>query len=336
MPRTTRPPAALSLDLDNQWAYMMTHGDAGWEALPSYLDILVPRVLGLLDEFGLRITFFVVGQDAALEKNRAALRAIAGAGHEIANHSFHHRQWLHRYSAAQIEEEIATAEAQIERATGQRPAGFRGPGFSLSRETLEVLVRRSYVYDATTFPTFLGPLARAYYFLGTRMSREERRKRDVLFGGAAEVLRPIQPYRWLLAGGTLVEIPTTTMPLLRLPFHLSYLLYLASYSPALALQYFRTALALCRATSTPPSFLLHPLDFLGCDDGVGLEFFPAMRLPGRVKCDLARRVLELLCRSYQPTGLLRFAEELKGIGLPMRAPSFARATPASGSPEVAR
>lgn len=63
-----KPIASLSLDLDNQWSYMKTHGDEGWEMFPSYLDILIPRVLKFLDERHLKITFFVVGQDAALEK----------------------------------------------------------------------------------------------------------------------------------------------------------------------------------------------------------------------------------------------------------------------------
>ena len=34
-----KPLASLSLDLDNQWSYMKTHGDAGWEALPTYLPL---------------------------------------------------------------------------------------------------------------------------------------------------------------------------------------------------------------------------------------------------------------------------------------------------------
>ena len=38
-----RPIASLSLDLDNKWSYMKTHGDQGWEAFPSYLDAVVPR-----------------------------------------------------------------------------------------------------------------------------------------------------------------------------------------------------------------------------------------------------------------------------------------------------
>ena len=84
----SKPLASLSLDLDNQWSYMKTHGDAGWESFPSYLDVVVPRVLNFLQESDQKITFFIVGQDAALEKNHAALASISAAGHEIGNHSF--------------------------------------------------------------------------------------------------------------------------------------------------------------------------------------------------------------------------------------------------------
>ncbi len=120
-----KPIASLSLDLDNQWSYMKTHGNAGWESFPSYLDVAVPRILAFLRERQLTITFFIVGQDAALEKNHEVLRAIADAGHEIGNHSFNHDPWLHLYSEAQLDQELARAEDSIELATGARPLGFR-------------------------------------------------------------------------------------------------------------------------------------------------------------------------------------------------------------------
>src|SRR5438067_8462336 len=82
-----KPLASLSLDLDNKWSYMKTHGDRGWETFPSYLGKLVPRLLQCLAEHKLYITVFVVGQDAALIRNREALKMIANAGHEIGNHS---------------------------------------------------------------------------------------------------------------------------------------------------------------------------------------------------------------------------------------------------------
>jgi peptidoglycan-N-acetylglucosamine deacetylase len=77
-----KPLASLSLDLDNQWSYMKTHGDPAWQSLPSYLDVVVPRALRFLDEHGLKITFFIVGQDAARPENRAALDAVMGLGQE--------------------------------------------------------------------------------------------------------------------------------------------------------------------------------------------------------------------------------------------------------------
>src|SRR5205809_6697737 len=95
---TKKPIASLSLDLDNKWSYLKTHGDPGWERLPSYLDVVVPRVLDFLETRNLTITVFIVGQDAALDKNRVLLRAIA-ASPEIGNHSFHPDPSLHRYSS---------------------------------------------------------------------------------------------------------------------------------------------------------------------------------------------------------------------------------------------
>src|SRR3954465_1668397 len=98
-----KPIASLSLDVDNQWSYMKTHGDAGWESRPSYLDVFVPTVLEVLEELRLTTTFFVVGIDCAREENIFALRSLAAAGHEIGNHSHEHEPWLHRYSRQQLE-----------------------------------------------------------------------------------------------------------------------------------------------------------------------------------------------------------------------------------------
>lgn len=177
MNKQKKPIASLSLDLDNQWSYMKVHGDLGWDTFPSYLDIMVPRTLDFLKERDIKITFFIVGQDAVLEKNRDVLQSIALAGHEIGNHSFHHESWLHLYSEQEIEQEIAIAEESIEQVTGIRPTGFRGPGYSFSPAVLKVLLRRGYQYDASTFPTILGPIARAYYFMTSRFNKEEREKR---------------------------------------------------------------------------------------------------------------------------------------------------------------
>ena len=304
----TKPVCSVSLDLDNQWSYMKTHGDRGWESFPSYLDLVVPRFLKILDDFGWRITVFIVGQDAALDKNREALKMIADAGHEIGNHSFNHEPWLHLYSKKEIEDEIGRAEEAIGGATEKRPLGFRGPGYSLSRDVLEILVERKYKYDASVLPTYIGPLARAYYFLNVKLSVDDKTQRKQLFGGFRDGLKPVKPYLWELSNQRLLEIPVTTMPVLKLPFHFSYLLYLSTFSVGLASIYFKTALALCRMAKVEPSLLLHPLDFLGGDDVPELAFFPAMKCPQSEKSKWIARALKTVSSSHAITSLGRHAD----------------------------
>lgn len=315
--------ASLSLDLDNQWSYLKTHGDPEWQKYPSYLDVAVPRILDFLAARKLTITFFVVGQDAALDGNRDALRALADAGHEIGNHSFRHEPWLHLYSEQDLETELARAEEHIECATGVRPHGFRGPGFSLSASTLRVLARRGYEYDATVFPNVLNPLARAYFFATSNLSKEEREQRKELFGTLADALRPVKPFRWRLDAGELLEIPVTTMPLFKVPMHLSYVLYLSKFSRPLARLYFRCALAMCRLTRTAPSMLLHPLDFLGAEDTTALRFFPGMDLPRQYKLDLVAECLDQMARHYELVTMREHAGRLGTGTLPRLEPDFA-------------
>jgi hypothetical protein len=319
-----KPVASLSLDLDNEWAYVKTHGDPGWQTFPSYLDLVVPRFLRELDNLDQRITVFIVGQDAALDRNRTALRSIATAGHEIGNHSFHHEPWLQNYDAAAVEAEIALAGDAIFDATGVRPVGFRGPGFTLSTATLETLARHDYRYDCSTFPTYLGPLARAYYFMTAKLTPEEREQRKALFGGISDGMRPLKQYRFALESGrSLIELPVTTFPVLKVPIHFSYILYAASIVPWLAIPYFRSALLACRALGIAPSLLLHPLDFLDGDEVPSLKFFPAMRFPIEGKLAVLRRALAVYRELFDVIAVGEHADALeRGTSLRSRVPNF--------------
>jgi peptidoglycan/xylan/chitin deacetylase (PgdA/CDA1 family) len=309
-----RPTASLSLDLDNQWSYMKIHGDPGWESRPSYLDRVVPRVLRVLSDQGLRITFFVIGQDAALARNGEALARLPAAGHEIGNHSFEHEPWLHLYAPDQVDAELARAEDAIEAATGAHPTGFRGPGFSLSAQVVRTLLKRGYAFDASTLPTYIGPMARAYYFLTARLDREQQKDRANLFGSVRDGLRPVGAYRWRTADGLLTEIPVTTIPGVKVPFHLSYVLYLSTFSWPAARAYFRGALAACRVAGVQPSILMHPLDFLGGDDVRELAFFPAMNLPGALKAERAAACLADLAAGFDVVPMGEHARRLVAAG----------------------
>jgi len=249
------------------------------------------------------------------------LTAVAEAGHEIGNHSFHHEPWLHLYTTQQLEDELAGAEEYFERVTGQKPVGFRGPGFSLSPPILQILARRGYLYDASTLPNTLSSLVRAYYFMTARLSQEEKARRQRLGGTLRDGFRPLKPYRWRTEGGTLIEIPVTTLPFLKIPIHVSYLLGLSVLSPGLALRYFTVALKLCKLAGVQPSLVLHPTDFLGCEDTPVLSFFPGMSLPHTAKLAFVSEVLRRFAMQFTVSTVRQHAEATAlDADLPVREP----------------
>ena len=307
--------ASISLDLDNQWSYMKIHGDDGWKKYPSYFDVFLPHVLDLLNQLKLKITFFIVGKDAALGQNASGLREITNRGHEVGNHSMHHDSWLQAYSKEKIRQEIDQAEAHIAHCTGQVPVGFRGPGFCWSLDLLEVLAERRYLFDASTLPTYIGPLARLYYFWKSDLTREERKDRQELFGIMQNGFQPIKPYRWHLPSGRrLLEIPVSTIPIVKTPFHMSYLLYLSRYSPFLMGLYLNLAISLCKLNGVSPSYLLHPLDLIGSDRLTELSFFPGMDLSSEHKARVFLKVIKTLARHFKLVNMSTHAHWLLNSG----------------------
>jgi peptidoglycan-N-acetylglucosamine deacetylase len=112
-----------------------------------------------------------------------------------------------------------------------------------------------------------------------------------------------------------MEIPVTTIPLLRVPFHLSYLLYLSRFSPLMMKAYQNKALFLCKCTGVKPAFLLHPLDIIGGDKISQLSFFPGMDLPSDKKTEVFKQVLNRIKKSYRILTMHDFSMEMKKANL---------------------
>lgn len=83
-----------------------------------------PRLLDILDEYGVKATFFLV--DTWVQRYPELVRAIAERGHEIGNHSTTHPE-MSRLSREKILEELSAVSAHIEALTGVRPVLFRPP-----------------------------------------------------------------------------------------------------------------------------------------------------------------------------------------------------------------
>jgi len=82
------------------------------------------KVLALLDNLGVRATFFVTGRE--LEENFREGQAIVQAGHALGNHSYSHRHMV-LHSTSFIRGEIETTDSLIRAAGWKGAIPFRPP-----------------------------------------------------------------------------------------------------------------------------------------------------------------------------------------------------------------
>lgn len=92
--------------------------DAAWD------DKDTDQLIEILDKYGVKATFFMVG--SWVEKYPESVKKFADHGHEIMNHSDTHPH-INQLSEEKVKEEIAQCADKIEAATGKRSTLFRGP-----------------------------------------------------------------------------------------------------------------------------------------------------------------------------------------------------------------
>lgn len=111
---------------------------------------LTPVILSILEEYGIKATFFMVGENVGYYPDAA--RAVAEAGHEIGNHTFSHRKF-NRMSEHEMLDEIASCEEAIA-SVSQSPVHFiRPPEGQMSdtmRRVIGTLDYRIILWDVDT------------------------------------------------------------------------------------------------------------------------------------------------------------------------------------------
>jgi len=106
----------------------------------------VPRLLRLLDSFGIKATFFVPGFTA--HRYPDVVCRIAGAGHEIAHHGYLHEPLTGADQAAEAEY-LDRGLAALTEVTGIRPVGYRAPMWELNYRSPGLLHDRGFLYDSS-------------------------------------------------------------------------------------------------------------------------------------------------------------------------------------------
>lgn len=144
------PGATICVTLDfDALSIWMNWGATGARALSRGefgARVAAPRILALLDRLDAPATWFVPGHTA--ETFPDVTRQIAAAGHELANHGYHHEAFL-ELDEARSSTVLRVANDAIERLTGQRPRGFRHPTGDLPDTLPELLIAEGFRYDSS-------------------------------------------------------------------------------------------------------------------------------------------------------------------------------------------
>lgn len=106
----------------------------------------VPRILSLLERYGIEATFFVPGHTAS--GHPGLVDRILEAGHEIGHHGYLHLR-TDKVSLDDQRQEIERGFEALEAAGAPRPVGYRSPAWELTPETFRLLVEHDITYDSS-------------------------------------------------------------------------------------------------------------------------------------------------------------------------------------------
>lgn len=146
---------AMSVDVEDYFqvsAFERVAARADWCGFESRVVRNTRKLLELFHDHGVRSTFFVLGWVA--ERFPFLVQEIAGLGHEVASHGYHH-ELVYALSRDRFREDVRRAKRTIEQAAGCEVRGYRAPSFTIVRNSLwalDVLIEEGHEYDASIFP----------------------------------------------------------------------------------------------------------------------------------------------------------------------------------------
>jgi peptidoglycan/xylan/chitin deacetylase (PgdA/CDA1 family) len=282
---------AISVDLDEIPNYFAIHGlpEPTGSTRSLVYDVAIDRLLELSEELTLPMTFFAIGSDVVRAEAAEKLREAHREGFEIANHSLDHRYDLVRLGRGEIRRQVEEGANAIEDAVGERPVGFRAPGYTITDEVVSVLVELGVEYDSSVFPcpAYWGAKATKLAAIALR----GRSSRSIL-DTPTVLLAPTRPYRvgkpYWRRGAGLLEVPVQVTRGLRLPF----------FGTSVTLGGPVVARQLARMCVGEPlvNLELHGIDVLDEADGLGSlrPHQPDVRVPITRKLEALRASIEVL------------------------------------------
>lgn len=140
----------LTIDIEEWFAWQALN--ALTDDLRKEHDIMLGRLLDLLDSAGTKATFFCVGM---MGRNfPEVIRKIDERGHEIGCHSNIHT-WLNKMTPEECLEDTRAAIDNLQQCIGKKVVSYRAPAFSIgedSRWIFDVLLECGITRDSSVFP----------------------------------------------------------------------------------------------------------------------------------------------------------------------------------------
>ena len=112
----------------------------------------LPRLLDLYDKYGVKSTFFVLGQLAELRPN--IVKQIISHGQEVGSHGYQH-DYRRAFDVMSLEEQIAElrqSKELLEQIGGREVVSFRAPALRVNCDTPMALREAGYKYDSSVAP----------------------------------------------------------------------------------------------------------------------------------------------------------------------------------------
>ncbi|MCM2267580.1 MAG: polysaccharide deacetylase family protein [Elusimicrobiales bacterium] len=299
--------AFLTIDLDTVAGDLAASDGADLALRRRCWEAALPRLLVLLEEAGVKATFFAVGLDALQPWAKDLIKSAVLAGHEIASHSFSHDRTLPFKPEEEIFADLQKADQALAGASGRKVLGFRSPGATLTPALLAACARLDYVYDSSLNPSLAYNLAKAAY---AGFSGKELEAQFFLTAPTGPYL-PLGPRadRHCPAPGSRrgpAEIPLTSVPFLSLPFMNYFLMRLGRAAGPL--------IQLTAAARPFVNYVLHDHELLAADDLKGLNFRRAMTSAWldkglKPRADFIKYALAALARTHKFELMGSFAED---------------------------
>lgn len=140
----------LTFDIE-EWA-VAKDGGYGTPKLYARFDEYLNQILELLDDQGVKATFFCTGRMAQEFPN--IVKLIQSQKHEIGCHSYHHT-WMNKMTKEEAREDTYAAVTALEQCVGQKVLSYRAPAFSIGEQNrwmIDILSENGITRDSSVYP----------------------------------------------------------------------------------------------------------------------------------------------------------------------------------------